>query len=49
MVLVAMTGYGRPEDISRSREAGFDDHLVKPVEMDALQALLRRLCGPMPS
>ncbi|HEY8879041.1 MAG TPA: ATP-binding protein [Roseateles sp.] len=34
--LVALTGYGQPEDIQRSTEAGFDGHLVKPVDMAAL-------------
>ncbi len=34
--LVALTGYGQPEDRMRTREAGFDDHLVKPVEFGAL-------------
>lgn len=32
MRLVALTGYGQPEDVARSREAGFDEHLVKPVD-----------------
>jgi PAS domain S-box-containing protein len=39
-VLVALTGYGQEEDRSRSREAGLDQHLVKPVEPDRLQRLL---------
>jgi CheY-like chemotaxis protein len=34
--LVALTGYGQAEDKQRARAAGFDDHLVKPVEMRAL-------------
>ncbi|MGQ3095816.1 MAG: ATP-binding protein [Roseateles sp.] len=34
--LVALTGYGRPEDMQRSTAAGFDGHLVKPVGLDAL-------------
>ena len=34
--LVALTGYGRPDDVKRSREAGFDEHLIKPVDIDAL-------------
>jgi PAS domain S-box-containing protein len=42
-VLVAMTGWGQEKDRRRSREAGFDHHLVKPVDLDALDALLRRL------
>jgi PAS domain S-box-containing protein len=39
-VLVAVTGYGQAEDRLRSREAGFDHHLVKPVDIDALRRLL---------
>jgi signal transduction histidine kinase/DNA-binding response OmpR family regulator len=39
-VLVALTGYGREEDRRRSREAGFDHHLVKPVEFDTVLSLL---------
>ena len=38
--LVAMTGYGRPEDRARALAAGFDAHLVKPVEPRHLQELL---------
>ncbi len=38
--MVAITGYGREEDRERSRAAGFDQHLVKPVDLDALHALL---------
>ncbi len=41
-VLVAMTGYGQEEDRRRSRAAGFDHHLVKPVEPGALEELLAR-------
>ena len=41
--LVAMTGYGRPEDRQRALEAGFDAHLVKPVDFDELSRLLDRL------
>jgi signal transduction histidine kinase/ActR/RegA family two-component response regulator len=38
--LVALTGYGRPEDRRRAREAGFEVHLVKPVEPEDLLRLL---------
>jgi PAS domain S-box-containing protein len=38
--LVALTGYGRPEDRQRTRQAGFDDHLVKPVDLAALTRAL---------
>ncbi|RYF41915.1 MAG: response regulator [Comamonadaceae bacterium] len=39
-VLVALTGWGQDDDRKRAREAGFDHHLVKPAEIDALQQLL---------
>jgi len=42
LVLVAMTGWGQEEDRRRSHEAGFDHHLIKPVEPDALHQLLAR-------
>ena len=38
-MIVAASGYGQEEDRRRSREAGFDHHLVKPVDFDALMAL----------
>jgi CheY-like chemotaxis protein/nitrogen-specific signal transduction histidine kinase len=40
IVLVAMTGYGKDSDRRRSQEAGFDAHLVKPVDKDDLRLLL---------
>ncbi len=36
ILIAALTGWGQEEDQRRSREAGFDAHLVKPVERDAL-------------
>ncbi len=41
LVLVALTGWGQEEDRRRSREAGYDHHLVKPVDLGSLQELLR--------
>jgi CheY-like chemotaxis protein len=38
--LVALTGYGQASDKARAREAGFDAHLVKPVDLQRLQRLL---------
>jgi PAS domain S-box-containing protein len=38
--IIAITGWGQPDDRERSREAGFDAHLVKPVVLDELTALL---------
>jgi PAS domain S-box-containing protein len=40
--LVALTGYGRPEDRREAEAAGFDEHLTKPAGLDAIQALLAR-------
>ena len=40
--LIAITGYGQEEDRQRSRQAGFDHHLTKPVNADILQPLLVR-------
>jgi PAS domain S-box-containing protein len=42
--LVALTGWGQDEDRRRAREAGFDEHLVKPAELDDLRALLASAC-----
>jgi PAS domain S-box-containing protein len=41
--LVALTGWGQPEDRERARLAGFDHHMVKPAEIDVLQSLLASL------
>ena len=40
ITLVAITGWGQDEDLHRSREAGFDAHMVKPVDFDVLLELL---------
>jgi CheY-like chemotaxis protein len=40
MRLIAFTGYGGADDIARAKAAGFDAHLVKPVEIDRLLAVL---------
>ena len=42
MLLVALTGWGQSEDRQRTRDAGFDEHLVKPAEIDVLEGLLAR-------
>jgi PAS domain S-box-containing protein len=41
--IFALTGWGQEEDKRRSQEAGFSDHLVKPVELAALEKLLSEL------
>jgi signal transduction histidine kinase len=43
--LIALTGYGQPGDRERSRSAGFDYHLTKPVDANALARLLAALPG----
>ncbi len=40
LLLIALSGYGQDEDRRRTREAGFDEHLVKPVDPDVLERLL---------
>jgi DNA-binding NtrC family response regulator len=40
-VAVLVTGYGSPEDLARSRAAGFHAHLVKPVSLEQLERTLR--------
>jgi CheY-like chemotaxis protein len=45
--LVAMTGFGLEEDRRRSEEAGFDLHLVKPVDPANLERLLANLPQPV--
>jgi CheY-like chemotaxis protein len=49
VVLVAITGWGQEADKRRAREAGFDHHLVKPVDPEALFALLRSGLARAPS
>ncbi len=44
--LAALTGWGQPEDRRRSAEAGFDHHLVKPVDPDALTKVLAEMGSP---
>jgi CheY-like chemotaxis protein len=38
--LIAVTGYGQEQDRTRSVDAGFDAHLVKPIDLEALQTLI---------
>ena len=40
IILIAVTGWGQPEDRRRSHDAGFDHHIVKPVDPDVLMKLL---------
>ena len=43
IILIALTGWGQEEDRQQSKEAGFDSHLVKPVEQADLSRLLASL------
>jgi signal transduction histidine kinase/CheY-like chemotaxis protein len=49
VVLIALTGYGQPADRARAEEAGFDLHLVKPVDLTQVTELLERLPRAKPS
>jgi hypothetical protein len=40
VTLIALTGWGQEDDLDRSHLAGFDHHLIKPADIDALQNLL---------
>lgn len=42
ITILALTGYGQQEDIRKSLEAGFDEHLLKPVDLPALLALIEK-------
>jgi CheY-like chemotaxis protein len=42
LLLIALSGWGQKEDVRKSREAGFDMHLVKPVELDTLSDIISR-------
>jgi CheY-like chemotaxis protein len=47
-VLVAVTGWGAPEDRQRSKEAGFDEHLTKPVDISTIELILTTLPSRQP-
>ena len=42
VLMIAITGYGQPEDKRRALEAGFDEHMTKPVDLSRLELLLSR-------
>jgi CheY-like chemotaxis protein len=46
--LIAISGYGQDSDQNRSRAAGFDAHLVKPVDPEQIESLLRNTKNPPP-
>jgi CheY-like chemotaxis protein len=44
--LVALTGFGQPEDLRRSAEAGFARHVVKPASLETLQQVIESTQAP---
>lgn len=48
LALVAVTGYGQPEDLKRTIEAGFDHHLIKPVNLEALKRTIQSVVKGSP-
>jgi two-component system CheB/CheR fusion protein len=48
MFLIALTGYGQASERARGQDAGFNEHLVKPVNVDELVGLLGELRGSRP-
>jgi two-component system CheB/CheR fusion protein len=44
-VIVALTGWGQDADRKRSKAAGCDEHLVKPLDIERLTTLLARVAG----
>jgi CheY-like chemotaxis protein len=47
--IIALTGWGQEKDRRRTEAAGFNYHLVKPVDLDAMQAVLGSVGHPLPS
>ncbi|BCS34960.1 hypothetical protein TBR22_A41860 [Luteitalea sp. TBR-22] len=45
-LLIALTGYGQPEDVERATAAGFDHHVVKPVSLETILDLVRSSVAP---
>jgi DNA-binding response OmpR family regulator len=45
LVLVAVTGRGQEDDRARTRDAGFQDHLVKPVALEGLRSVINSSVG----
>jgi CheY-like chemotaxis protein len=43
LLIVALSGWGQTTDVQRSREAGFDSHLVKPASFESLAEVLSRV------
>jgi CheY-like chemotaxis protein len=48
VVLIALTGWGAQSDLQQSQEAGFDQHLTKPVSLEALEQALGAAARSLP-
>ena len=46
-LIVAITGWGQPDDLLASRQSGFDHHLVKPLDPDVLENLIEKLSATL--
>lgn len=46
---IALSGYGMEEDLRKSQEAGFLDHVVKPIDLDQLKAVIQRVVAERPA
>ena len=44
--IIALSGYGAPDDVRRALEAGCDAHLLKPCDPETLAAMIERYTGP---
>ena len=42
---IALSGYGMDDDMRKSRDAGFVEHIVKPINLGQLQAIIQRVTG----
>ena len=42
---IALSGFGREEDVRRSREVGFCEHLTKPIDFEVLESVLAKVCA----
>ncbi len=45
---IALSGYGMDDDLRSSREAGFLEHLIKPIDFPGLEAAIRRVAASIP-
>jgi CheY-like chemotaxis protein len=48
MVLIALTGWGMDDDRRKAHDAGFDQHMTKPIDPDALEASIAAVCRTPP-